>query len=343
VPSGAHPGCRPRGGILSSSKADGSNEVNREPPSGSSNLAISVDRAIILGTIQGPTELLPVSSSAHLALIPWLAGWEWDQLDPAVRKAFAVAVHAGGAAALVCGQRHSIRAELSEFDGRRAQVLALSFLPPAIAGFGLERQIEARLGGPLATAIGLIVGGVAMAIADLRPQRRGRGDVTALDGLVLGVAQASALAPGVSRNGATLAAARSREFTRDQANFLSRTIALPVISAATALKVKRLRREGVAPGLGRALAAGMAASFVSTLASQKLIHLVERDRALWPYGAYRAALASAVIWKLRRERRARREHQAAAGVAATTNGHPSTLVSKTLPEAPVRAAATSSD
>ena len=202
--------------------------------------------------------MLPVSSSAHLALIPWLAGWEWNQLDPGVRKAFAVAVHAGGAAALVCGQRRHIRSELRELDARRARVLTLSFLPPVIAGYGLERQIERRLGGPLATAIGLVAGGVAMALADLRPQRRGRGDVRALDGLALGFAQASALAPGVSRNGATLAVARSREFTRDQANLLSRTIALPVILAATALKTRRLRREGVEPGLGRALAAGMA-------------------------------------------------------------------------------------
>ena len=300
-----------------------------------------VDRAIILGAIQGPTELLPVSSSAHLVLIPWLAGWEWDQLDPSVRKAFAVAVHAGGAAALICGQWHHIRSELGELDQRRARVLSLSFLPPAIAGYGLERQIESRLGGPLATAIGLVAGGVAMALADLRPQRRGRGDVRALDGLALGFAQASALAPGVSRNGATLAAARARGFTRDQANLLSRTIALPVISAATALKAKRLRDDGVQPGLGRALAAGMAASFVSTLASQRLINLVERDRALWPYAAYRAGLAGAVVWKLARDQGARRRHEAAAAAAARTNGHPASVPATSLPKSPVGSVAPS--
>lgn len=295
---------------------------------------------MLLGAIQGPTELLPVSSSAHLALIPWLAGWRWEQLDPAVRKGFAVAVHAGGAAALVVGQRQSIRGELERFDMRRAQVLALSFAPPVLAGFALERPIEQHLGGPLATAIGLMAGAVAMALADLRPQRRGSGDVQALDGLALGFAQAAALAPGISRNGATLTAARSRGFTRDQSNFLSRTVALPVISAAAGLKASRLLRRGVEPGLGRALAAGMATSFVSTLASQRLIRVVERDRALWPYAAYRIALAGAVIWKLRHERRS----SAALG-GPSTNGRPSLASANGRPphESTVRAAAGESE
>ena len=96
--------------------------------------------------------------------------------------------------------------------------------------------------------------------------------------------------PGVSRNGATLAAARWRRFTREQANLLSRTVALPVIVGAAALKgAAPAPPRASAPGLGRALAAGVAASFASTLASQRLIGLVERDRALWPYAAYRLA------------------------------------------------------
>ncbi|HZK15848.1 MAG TPA: undecaprenyl-diphosphate phosphatase, partial [Solirubrobacterales bacterium] len=115
----------------------------------------------------------------------------------------------------------------------------------------------------------------------------------------LGLAQAAALAPGVSRNGVTLAAARWRGFSRDQANLLSRTIALPIIVGATALKGARLRRRGASPALRRSMAIGTAASFASTLASQRLIGLVERDRALWPYAAYRAALAAAVLAKLR--------------------------------------------
>jgi undecaprenyl-diphosphatase len=261
---------------------------------------IPTRRAVALGIVQGPAELLPVSSSAHIVLVPWLAGWEWEAIDPEVRKSFEVALHAGAAAALLIGQRRVIVEELREFDGRRALVLGLSFLPAAIVGYKLERPIERRLGGPRATAFGLLAGAAAMLIADTRPQQRGRGDAGAADGLALGIAQAAALAPGVSRNGVTLAAARWRRFSRDQANLLSRTIALPIIVGATALKGARLARRGASPELRRSMAVGVAASFASTLASQRLIHLVERDRALWPYAAYRAALAAAVLAKLRR-------------------------------------------
>lgn len=260
-------------------------------------------RAVTLGLIQGPTELLPVSSSAHLTLVPWLAGWDWERLDPEMRKSFEVALHAGGAAALLIGQRRVIASELLEFDRRRAAVIALSFLPPAIAGYTLEREIEGRLGGPRATAVALLAGAAAMVLADRRPQVRERGVARAGDGLALGFAQAAALMPGISRNGATLAAARWRSFTREQANMLSRTVALPVIVGATVLKLERLRRRGVPPEMRRALAAGVGASFASTLASQELFKQVERDRALWPYAAYRAALAVAVLARLRKQRR----------------------------------------
>lgn len=257
-------------------------------------------RAAFLGAVQGPAELLPVSSSAHLSLLPWLAGWRWDEIDSEARKSFEVAVHAGAAVALLVGQRRRIAEELRAFDRRRALVVGLSFVPPAIAGFKLERTIERRLGGPRATAVGLIAGSAAMVVADRRPQRRGPGDAGAFDGLALGIAQAAALIPGVSRNGATLTAARTREFTREQANLLSRTVALPVIVGAAVLKGVRLRRRGVEPPLRRAMGVGVVASLVSTLASQRLIALVERDRALWPYAAYRAALAAVVLTRLRR-------------------------------------------
>jgi undecaprenyl-diphosphatase len=261
---------------------------------------LTLFRAVALGTVQGPAELLPVSSTAHLSLLPWLAGWRWSELDPGARKSFEVALHAGAAAALLVGQRRLIAEELRLFDARRAAVVALSFVPPAIVGYGFERQIEGRLGGPRATALGLVAGAVAMAIADRRPQGRGPGAATPGDGLALGLAQAAALAPGVSRNGATLAAARWRGFTRAHANRLSRTVALPVIVGASLLKGARLRRRGLDPALRQAIAAGVAASLASTLASQKLIDLVERDRALWPYAAYRVALAGAVLYRLGR-------------------------------------------
>jgi undecaprenyl-diphosphatase len=268
--------------------------------SGTDEGAIPAGRALALGIVQGPAELLPVSSSAHIVLVPWLAGWDWEAIDPEVRKSFEVALHAGAAAALLIGQRRLIAEELRAFDLRGATVLALSFLPAAAVGYKLERPIERRLGGPRATALGLLAGAAAMLAADTRPQLRGRGEAGAADGLALGVAQAAALAPGVSRNGITLAAARWRRFSRDQANLLSRTVALPIIVGATLLKGVRLSRRGASPGLRRSMAIGVGASFASTLASQRLIRLVERDRALWPYAAYRAGLAALVLAKLRR-------------------------------------------
>ncbi|HEX6117460.1 MAG TPA: undecaprenyl-diphosphate phosphatase [Solirubrobacterales bacterium] len=264
--------------------------------------ALTPARAALLGLVQGPTELLPVSSSAHLTLLPWFRDWGWEELDPELRKAFDVALHGGAAAALVVGQREVIAAEIADFDRRRAAVLALSFLPALAAGVLFERVIERRLGGPRATAAGLVAGSVAMVLADRAPQERGHGDAGAVDGLALGVGQAAALAPGVSRNGATLTAARLRRFSRRHANFLSRTVALPVIVAAAAGKGLRLAGRGVPSGAGRSIAAGVAVSFASTLASQGLIRLVERDGgALWPYAAYRVGLAAAVIVRMRRQ------------------------------------------
>jgi undecaprenyl-diphosphatase len=262
---------------------------------------IPAPRAIALGLVQGPAELLPVSSSAHIVLLPWLAGWDWDEVDPELRKSLEVALHTGAAVALLIGQRRVIAEELRQFNGRRALLLGLSFLPAAVVGYTLERPIERHLGGPRATAYGLITGALAMLAADRRPQRRGRGDATPMDGLALGIAQAAALAPGVSRNGVTLAAARWRRFSRDQANLLSRTIALPIIVGATALKGTRLVRRGTTPELRRSLGIGIAASFASTLASQRLLQLVERDRALWPYAAYRIGLAGLVLKRLSKE------------------------------------------
>jgi undecaprenyl-diphosphatase len=177
---------------------------------------------------------------------------------------------------------------------------------PAACGVAFERPIERHLGGPLPTALGLLIGAAAMAIADRRPQSRDGGRAGPVDGLVLGLAQATALAPGVSRNGATLTVARWRGFNREHANLLSRTVALPVILAAAALKGSRLWRRGLPAEQRPAFVAGTAASFGSTLASQALIRLVERDSSLAPYAAYRAGLAAVVLARLLRRRRRRR-------------------------------------
>jgi undecaprenyl-diphosphatase len=255
---------------------------------------------VALGILHGPTELLPVSSSAHITLVPWLARWPYSGLDAELRKAFEVALHAGTAAALLIGLRDEVGDAMRGFDRRRAILVAGSFIPPAIVGFTLERPFERRLGTPGTIAAGLLAGSAAMALADrLGPSGRSRHDAGPADALWLGLAQACALMPGASRNGMTLAAARARGFGREDANALSRHVALPVIVGATLLKGTRLARRGLPVGTSVAFAAGVGASFASTLASTWLIRQVERDRSLAPYAAYRAALALAVLARQR--------------------------------------------
>jgi undecaprenyl-diphosphatase len=259
-----------------------------------------VAQAVGLGALHGPAELLPISSSGHVALVPWLLSWDYVELDDELRKSFEVALHAGTAAALLITLHDEVDEALRELDLRRLSLIALSFAPPALVGYTLERQIERHLGTPLTIAIGLLAGAAVMAWADRMPQTRAHEQAGARDALWLGVAQACALVPGVSRNGATLAAARMRRFTREDANRLSRHVALPVIAGATVLKGVRLRRRGLPPRAGLPFAAGAAASFASTLGSTWIIRQVERDRSLLPYALYRVALGTVVLARLAR-------------------------------------------
>jgi undecaprenyl-diphosphatase len=259
---------------------------------------LGVGQALLLGALHGPAELLPISSSGHIALMPWLLRWDYGRADPELRKAFEVALHAGTAAALLITLRGEVQEAVREINPRIAELIILSFVPPAVVGYVLERPIERHLGTPATIALGLVCGSVAMAWADRRPQRRRSDDAGAADALWLGVAQACALIPGVSRNGATLAAARLRHFTREDANRLSRHVALPVIAGATLLKTVRLARRGLPPRSTLPIAVGATASFASTLGSTWLIRQVERDRSLVPYAAYRLALAGMVARRL---------------------------------------------
>ncbi len=272
-----------------------------------SDASLPLGQAVALGALHGPAELLPISSSGHIELVPWLLGWSYVDRDDELRKSFEVALHAGTAAALLITLRREVDQAVRGVNWRTVMLIALSFAPPALVGYTLERPIEARLGTPPTIIAGLLIGSVAMAIADRAPQTRTHEDAGAADALWLGVAQACALVPGVSRNGATLAAARLRHFTREDSNRLSRHVALPVIAGATLLKTIRLRHRGLPPGTRTALWAGASASFASTLGSTWLIRQVERDRSLLPYAVYRVALAGVAARKLvRADRRTRR-------------------------------------
>lgn len=272
--------------------------------------------AILLGLIQGPTELLPVSSSAHTVLVPQLLGWH-SELEAEEAKTFEIALHYGAALGLIL----TLRREL--FEGvRRPLVLALSLAPPTLAGFAMERPIERRMSGPGTIAANLFAGAVAMALADLRgAQARRAAEATAGDGVALGLAQALALLPGVSRNGATLTAARARGFRRADAQTLSWQVALPPILGATLLKGRRMLTAGVPPGLGRPLAAGAIAAFASTLACSGLVSPARRARSLVPFSFYRTALAAVVLGTRRHRRDARPTQRSEAELLPKKAGH----------------------
>lgn len=256
---------------------------------------LPLHQALLLGLVQGPTEVLPVSSSAHIALLPRLAGWPHAEQDAELRNSLEVALHAGTAAALPLALRGELGQSLREVDGRALVSASLALAPSVLVGYLMEQRLERRPSGPRALAAGLAVGAVAMAWADTRPAARSVANFGPRDGLALGLAQALALLPGVSRNGATLTAARACGFAREDAQALSWRAGLPVIAGAAGLKAFRLAQRGTPPGAAPALAVGAGAAFLSTLAFAPLIRPGRRARALWPFALYRFALALVVF------------------------------------------------
>ncbi|MEA2472782.1 MAG: undecaprenyl-diphosphatase [Thermoleophilaceae bacterium] len=229
-----------------------------------------------------------------------MLGWRYGELDAELRKSFEVALHAGTAAALLIGLRREVAEAVRELDGGRILRHALEFLPPAAAATALERTIEGRLGSPRAVAIAQVAAGVVLGLADRSPAERGREEAGPLDALAIGLAQAAALAPGVSRNGATLTAARLLGFERQAANRLSRHAALPIILAAAGLKGFRLARRGMEREVARPFALGALASFVSTLAATRLVRAMDEAPSYAPFAAYRVGLGTAALVILRR-------------------------------------------
>lgn len=267
--------------------------------------------AIVLGVVQGLAEFLPISSSGHLLLVPWLFGW--DDFDHAsggraVEKAFDVALHLGTLVAALAyfrrdvvvyvreGTRLIVRRERPTTpQGRLAWLLVLSSVPAAIVGALFESAIDARLGTPTLIAVSLIVFGVLLYIADRRIGRRTITDYQRRDAVVIGAAQVLSLNPGTSRSGITMTAGRYLGFDRDTAARVSFLMSLPITGGAVAFKVAKLLSDGVPPGLGGALIVGIIAAGISGwLAVWGTIKLV-RTRSFAPFVIYRIALGSAVL------------------------------------------------
>ncbi|MEI2702418.1 MAG: undecaprenyl-diphosphate phosphatase [Baekduia sp.] len=248
-------------------------------------MTLTVTQALVLGAIHGPAELLPVSSSAHVQLVPRLLGWDHDALPADTRKAFEVGLHAGSLLVMLAAVPWPSPAD--------ALVLTT---PGAIAGTVLEEPIEQRLGGTRGTAAGLVAGALLMLAANGSNVERAENDamrhrVHTRRALRVGVAQALALIPGLSRLGMAYSAGRLSGLDRREALEFGRSAGLPLTAGAVLLKTLRLRRTGLAPELRTPFAAGFAASAASTALALPL----RRRAPIRTAAAWRVLLAAAAL------------------------------------------------
>ena len=268
---------------------------------------VPIIHAIILGLVQGLSEFLPISSSGHLLLVPWLFDWH-DFDNSAIEKAFDVALHLGTLVAVVGYFRHELvtyfregirllvrRERPADPDGRLAWLLVLSSIPAAIAGALFEKTIDNRLGKPGLIAVSLIVFGVLLAVADRRRGQRSLVDYQRGDALKVGAAQVLALNPGTSRSGITMTAARFLGFTRDAAARASFLMAIPVTAGAVAYKGLKLMNDGVPSGLGVPMIVGIVTAGVSGWAAVWGMLRLIRTRTFMPFVIYRCGLGVVVL------------------------------------------------
>jgi undecaprenyl-diphosphatase len=261
-------------------------------------------QAILLGIIQGLTEFLPISSSGHLVVVPKLLGWPDHSL------AFDAALHFGTALALLAYFWRDWLALLAAFwDGLRSAqgraesrwkliwMLGLGSLPGGVVGFLFEDQIEALLRGAATVAAALIVVAVLMWLADrFSPQRRKVSDLGYRDALLVGLAQATALWPGVSRSGATIATGLALGMTREAAARFSFLLATPIVVAAGLYQVlKDVVLKGMPPGETTAFAAGMLAAFLVGLAAIGFLLRYVQRYSLAVFVVYRVILGIVVL------------------------------------------------
>jgi undecaprenyl-diphosphatase len=221
---------------------------------------LTIIQAVVLGLVQGLTEFIPVSSSAHLIIVPWLFGWN----DPGL--AYDVALHLGTLTALLwffwrdwvrlvrAGVGSIIEKKIGNDNDRwLAWLLVIGTIPGGIVGWLAESKIEELFhkpdaahtaGAMTAMAIGIILLGVALFIAErIARHRRGLNDITLKDAIVVGLSQGLAVFPGVSRSGSTITAGLALGFQRETAARFSFLLATPIILAAGVKSIFDLRGE----------------------------------------------------------------------------------------------------
>ena len=264
--------------------------------------------AVLLGIIQGLSEFLPISSSGHLIIVPWLFGWNDFANNVAAGRAFDTALHLGTLIAVL----HYLRRELhlyirdgvlavfvpakrTSVHGRLAWFFVISSLPAAIVGGIGDVWITKHLGTPWLIACSLIFFGVILLWADRQSGQRNVESFTVRDAVSLGLAQVLALNPGTSRSGITITAARRQGFSRDAAARVSFLMGVPVIAGAVAYKLLKLISDGMPDGLLIPMMVGIVTSGISGwLAMWGMIRLL-RTRSFTPFVAYRIIGGVAIL------------------------------------------------
>lgn len=253
--------------------------------------------ALVLGIVQGLTEFLPVSSSAHLVLVPELLGWEQPSLP------YVVLLHAGTLLALLAYFRRelidTLRGLLRPGPSRRFILLLIAgTLPAAIIGVAFEKQLEDTFSAPVQVALQLIATGLILTGIEVHARRRpppsdSPEDLTGLEGMVkdltparaaaVGLAQAAAIVPGISRSGSTIAAGLLAGLSRAQAARFSFLLSIPILIGTTLFKVPDLADENVG---AVALVTGFLAALVTGyLAIAGTISFLQR-RGLLSFAVY---------------------------------------------------------
>jgi undecaprenyl-diphosphatase len=269
---------------------------------------MTIWQAIILGVIQGLTEFLPISSSGHLILVPWLFHWEIFH-HPALNKTFDVALHFGtfvGVAAffwrdiarLVRAWLRSIAQRSLQGDPYRklAWLVIISTIPGGAAGVLFGDVIEQRLGAPLLIGLLLISVGLLLALAEwVGRHRRDFDSVSWGDSVVIGLAQAIALVPGTSRSGITIATGLFANLRREAAARYSFLISIPIIGGAAAAKGVQVMHSGIPAGMEWPFVVGVLSAAVSGYAVIKYFLAYLQRGTLYPFVVYRVAVGVLVV------------------------------------------------
>lgn len=241
---------------------------------------MTIVQAIILGIVQGLTEFLPISSSGHLLLVPWLFNWHFLLENPDLNKSFDVALHLGTFVAvviyfwreigrlLVAWARSITRRSLAEPEARLAWLLIVSTIPAAIVGVVLEDFITNTLGKPWMIGVAMIVFAGFMYLVDhVARLDRDIESLTWVDAVLIGAAQALALLPGVSRSGITMMTGLLVRLDRESAARYSFLMSIPVIGGAAAFTALEIARDGLPSGTAIPFAVGMISAALSGIAA----------------------------------------------------------------------------